>query len=1180
MERLSSTPESIELLKDLFDKLPSPTAIIDCRETPYAALEGPCLHYSNPKLDAWLNRTLLTTKDRFKMWATNQVFWNMVKSGKRHEVTHQRITWATYFIGERWGILQSMSSYDDQIVRDREEFPRPRKRPRHSSTDDVAPLAPTVLTPASESQSFLASSPQSDTTLDVAVHDWTRRDIPDASPYVQFLRKYGWSNTKFGPLEQWNPMMRSYINFLTSNPGVRCVYIGRKDPTSFYNEKTAHILGTMHPCALGVSGSVGSGPTWEFKFAKIQEVWQTGKAVSGDPLYHPTPRNGLVLAETHYNWAMMPIFDEHGNVFGVLGEFDDCSEEVIKRRMLDTEIRAREMEPADNIEKFWTKTHDVVAANPIDFPYAMFYSTAEESRSGHYGSPTSGNIMPAPFQLQSVIGLNDHPLAVNQFDIADSKHALAKYFRTAWFSGNEVTLHAGDAINYLPDSLQIHTNHPDTKHGHGSTSHTAIICPIRMIGCPGSVGILLLGLNPQRHFDESFKGSVKVMIDQFSQKAANILIPKERENYMLHQRKVQESIYAKVAELSKVGIAIYQPTTNRFTWTNEKFDKLVNLRKHKNIPVHPDDEEQFNKNITELTKAPTESCFQFRIRKGNEDKDVDNSQQWSWVLIKAASEKINVSSINPKLLSRITNDQKKDNHQLVDHITFFMTENEPKVMTDKEQKEQVQELLENKNQSENFIDMTCHELRNPLSAIIQSADGILTAFGHSDTDNGAQGSSSELSNANHTQVTVLDSAQTILLCAQHQKRIVDDILTMSKLDSERLLIAPERGRPVSLVERALTMYEAELADAGIEKTFRVDASYAKLAVDSVYLDTSRLLQVLINLLTNAIKFTRKSTTRRKIEIVLGASQNRPSTSSCNISFIPQRTARNDACSGPEWGTGEEVYLQFDVIDTGKGLTAEEMKQLFLRFSQASAKTYSQYGGSGLGLFISRELTELHGGQIGVYSIAGQGAKFAFYIKARRHALENDDSRGIPPIEADPSAEKVKHGASASLAYSEASALNHHQLPSDLHILLVEDNLINQKVTANQLRNIGCTVHVANHGVECLKFLETSAFYCNPSERENSTLNAQKTPLSVILLDQEMPVMGGLTCVKRIREMQKLGNLGGHVPVIGCTGNARREQVAKCLTAGMDDVITKPFRIKELMAAIFELVGKVRGTERR
>lgn len=96
-----------------------------------------------------------------------------------------------------------------------------------------------------------------------------------------------------------------------------------------------------------------------------------------------------------------------------------------------------------------------------------------------------------------------------------------------------------------------------------------------------------------------------------------------------------------------------------------------------------------------------------------------------------------------------------------------------------------------------------------------------------------------------------------------------------------------------------------------------------------------------------------------------------------------RAKRTDQTFGPDWGDGEEIFLEFAVRDTGRGLTPEEKKLLFQRFSQASPRTHVQYGGSGLGLFISRELTELQGGEIGVSSEAGKGSTFAFYVKCRR-----------------------------------------------------------------------------------------------------------------------------------------------------------------------------------------------------
>ena len=146
--------------------------------------------------------------------------------------------------------------------------------------------------------------------------------------------------------------------------------------------------------------------------------------------------------------------------------------------------------------------------------------------------------------------------------------------------------------------------------------------------------------------------------------------------------------------------------------------------------------------------------------------------------------------------------------------------------------------------------------------------------------------------------------------------------------------------------------------------------------------------------------------------------------------------------------------------------------------------------------------------------------------------------------------------------------------------LIEDLLTfqSQKVASQQLRKAGCIVHVANHGLECLNFLETTIF-C-----------AAATPLSIILLDVsntyhtlytlthdgqlEMPTMDGLTCIRQIRERQEKGTINKHVPVIAVTANARPEQVSAAFDAGMDQVVTKPFRIPELMPQMHDLVAEL------
>lgn len=194
---------------------------------------------------------------------------------------------------------------------------------------------------------------------------------------------------------------------------------------------------------------------------------------------------------------------------------------------------------------------------------------------------------------------------------------------------------------------------------------------------------------------------------------------------------------------------------------------------------------------------------------------------------------------------------------------------------------------------------------------------------------------------------------------EQQKRIIDDILSLSKLDAALLVVTPVAVQPIAVVQRALKMFEGELESNDIAMEFRMDKSYLDLEIDWVKLDPSRLLQVLINLTTNAIKFTHGQD-KRTIVVSVGASRQRPTGHHSDLSYFPSRSKYKDVTSGSDWGSGGEVYLLFAVQDTGRGLDENEKTLLFQRFSQASPRTHVQYGGSGLGLFISRELTELQG----------------------------------------------------------------------------------------------------------------------------------------------------------------------------------------------------------------------------
>lgn len=298
--------------------------------------------------------------------------------------------------------------------------------------------------------------------------------------------------------------------------------------------------------------------------------------------------------------------------------------------------------------------------------------------------------------------------------------------------------------------------------------------------------------------------------------------------------------------------------------------------------------------------------------------------------------------------------------------------------------------------------MTSHEMRNPLSSIILSAEFIISVVGSSDRIKD-----------DDDYKAILESAEVINLCAQHQKRIVDDLLTISKLDAKLLLISREKVDPRNILQNMVQMYDGELKTAGIETELVVDQSLHEMAVDRVTVDPSRLLQVLINIFTNAIKFTRRSP-RRKITLTLSSLYARPAYGPRGGSYVPirpqsEKLQTHEQKEQLDTSSRDTIFLQFAIEDTGRGLSPDEVGALFRRFSQASPKTYGKYGfvhsqsyyllikltaifrGSGLGLFISRELIELQGGQIGVHSVLGEGTTFFCYVECKRHRPDPERS---------------------------------------------------------------------------------------------------------------------------------------------------------------------------------------------
>ncbi|KAJ5205839.1 CheY-like superfamily [Penicillium cf. griseofulvum] len=510
------------------------------------------------------------------------------------------------------------------------------------------------------------------------------------------------------------------------------------------------------------------------------------------------------------------------------------------------------------------------------------------------------------------------------------------------------------------------------------------------------------------------------------------------------------------------------------------------------------------------------------------------------------------------------------------------------------QKQAAEEAQERKQQQERFIDMISHEIRNPLSAIVHCTEDIQEA----------------IYNKKPEEISVKDiteAAETIGLCIRHQKKIVNDVLTFSKLDASMLPLSPRKVQPQRHLTVPMAIFRPELRKQRIQFEYKADVSYAECGIDWVMADLDRMGQVLVNLLSNAIKFTAKSEGPRSIRVSVGASLERPLSYPPNIVFFDSDVSalRQDATDKPEWGSGEIAYIMVAVKDSGIGVTEEAQKRLFERFNQATPKTESIYGGSGLGLNVCRKLCHLHGGEIGVSSKESHGSTFGFFFKVCRttnEAGEEDGSFGVSAIDklcvdiqslgnkmsgvnqtteepqvpesppkgsvfeampGDPkdkdtmrthsTAQEVKNNDIKRTNRSPPSHPDQEKLTGDgQRILLVEDNIINRRIISRKLNTLGFDISEASNGKEAVDANQNDPFDC-------------------ILMDQQMPVMDGNCATKAIRDIEK--ESGGHVPILGLTANVRKEQQQEMFDVGMDDIIHKPYGTQELVKKINRMVSK-------
>lgn len=379
-----------------------------------------------------------------------------------------------------------------------------------------------------------------------------------------------------------------------------------------------------------------------------------------------------------------------------------------------------------------------------------------------------------------------------------------------------------------------------------------------------------------------------------------------------------------------------------------------------------------------------------------------------------------------------------------------------------------------------FLAMMSHEIRTPMNGILGMAQLLLMPGVSNDERN------------DYARI-ILNSGQTLLA-------LLNDVLDLSKIEAGKLSLSDAVFDPKQIVDETVMLFSGPVHDKELEvrANWRGDAG-ARYRADAI-----RLRQMLSNLVSNAVKFTADGFVDIEVSEV----------------------------SRDEHG----AILEFSVSDSGIGISSGQQSQLFKPFSQADNSTTREFGGTGLGLSIVRRLAEMMGGEVGVESQSGQGARFWFRVRARI-------------VEAGEDSRQVTRNRAPEVRNASASQVG--------RVLVVEDNLVNRKVVSAMLQKEGFTVEMAENGLEAL------------------TVITGGMPPDLILMDVQMPIMDGLESTRLIRDWEQGQGLPRR-PIVALSAAAFVEDRQRCMAAGMDDFLAKPINHAELLGMVGKWLGNFRA----
>ena len=356
-----------------------------------------------------------------------------------------------------------------------------------------------------------------------------------------------------------------------------------------------------------------------------------------------------------------------------------------------------------------------------------------------------------------------------------------------------------------------------------------------------------------------------------------------------------------------------------------------------------------------------------------------------------------------------------------------------------------------------FLANMSHEVRTPINGVLGLAQ-LLRAL--------------DLDPVARKYVDGIVSSGNILL------KVIGDVLDLSKIEARKLQLTVGPVLLRSLVSEVVDLFAGQAASHGVPLAFRMGHEVPEV----IETDGSSLRQVLANLIGNSIKFTESGSIEVSVSL-------------------------------------QDCFLRFEVRDTGIGIPAHLLETIFEPFQQGG--TEMDFGGTGLGLTISRRLIELMGGQMGVSSVEKGGSTFFFTLPLKEAVGSQIEPEPIGK------ADEVRF--------------------EGRQILLVEDNPVNTMVSEGMLTQLGCAVTCVENGQEALDAVEKQSF-------------------DMVLMDMRMPVMDGIEATVALRDREKLS--GTHLPIVALTAGALTQEREACLEAGMDDYLTKPFTLQALRETMF------------